>query len=196
MNKYLILAFAFVMTAPLVNAQTSSGNMMAGGSIEFTSVSREGGSQYDQNSFNFTPSFGYFISDNFAIGTSLTLGSSRLGTGSAKTTSSTFAVGPFARYYKRTSNENLAIFGEAALGFGTGKTDPAFGNVTRSNFVSISLSPGAAYFFNEHWAAEVMVTGFSIASTDPDTDTNNDKVTTVQFILSSFSPSLGFRYHF
>ena len=196
MNKSFFVVFACVIGAFSASAQTSQGNMMAGGAIQFRSVSREGGSLNDASSFVFSPSFGYFISDNFAVGTGLTLGTTRTGTGSAKTTSSTFAIGPFARYYKRTSNENLAIFGEAAIGFGTGKTDPAFGTVTHSNFISFSISPGAAYFFNEHWAAEVMVTGFAISSEDPDTDTNNDKVTTVEFILSSFSPSLGFRYHF
>lgn len=196
MNKSFFVVFAWAIGAMTANAQTSQGNMMAGGAIQFSSVSREGGSLSDASSFVFSPSFGYFISDNFAVGTGLTLGTSRTGTGSNKTTGSTFAIGPFARYYKHTSNENLAIFGEAAFGFGTGKNDPAFGNVTHSNFISFAISPGAAYFFNEHWAAEVMVTGFAISSEDPNTDTNNDKVTTVAFILSSFSPSLGFRYHF
>jgi hypothetical protein len=195
MNKSL-LVFALVIATTVAYAQTSAGNMMAGGSIEFNSYSGEGGSPNDASSFTFSPSFGYFISDNFAVGTSLTLGSSRSGTGAGKTTSSEFGIGPFARYYKYTSNENLAIFGQAGLNFETGKSDPSFGAVRHSSAISFSISPGAAYFFNEHWAAEVTITGFRISSSDPDTDNDGDKTTSVAFILSSFSPTLGFRYHF
>jgi hypothetical protein len=196
MNKSLILVFALAVTTTLVQAQTSAGNMMVGGTIDFTSVSREGGSLNDASSFTFSPSFGYFISDNLAIGSSLTLSSLRQGTGSAKTVTTGFDVGPFVRYYKFTSNDRFAIFGEAGLGFGTDKTDPAVGNVTHSNYITFSVAPGAAFFFNEHWAFEISITGFGITSRDPDTDNNDDKVTTVNLGLSSFSPQLGFRYHF
>lgn len=187
---------AFLFTTIFVHAQTSSGNMMVGGSIGFSSVAREGGSVNDASSFTFAPSFGYFISDNLAIGTSLTFSSNRTGTGSAKTVSSSFGVGPFARYYKFTGNENFAIFGQAGLSFASGKTDPAFGNVTKNNSITFSLFPGAAYFFNEHWAMELAITGFVISSSDPNTTNNDDKVTRVDFSLHSFSPSLGLRYHF
>jgi opacity protein-like surface antigen len=196
MNKSFILVTAFVFATIFVQAQTSSGNMMIGGSIAFTSVAREGGSVNDASSFTFAPSFGYFVSDNLAIGTSLTLASSRTGTGSAKTVESSFGVGPFARYYKFTGNERFAIFGQAGLSFASGKTDPAFGNVTKNNSITFSLFPGAAYFFNEHWAMELAITGFVISSADPNTSNNDDKVTRVDFSLHSFSPSLGLRYHF
>jgi hypothetical protein len=196
MNKSFILLFAFIMVTTWAKAQTSAGSMMVGGAIEFSSVSREGGSANDGSSFTFSPSFGYFISDNLAVGTSLTLGSERTGTGDAKTVTSSFGVGPFVRYYKFTSNESLAIFGQAGLSIGSGKTDPAFGGVSRTSFVSFSVFPGAAYFFNEHWAAELSITGFMISSTDPNKSNNDDKITRVEFGLSSLSPSIGFRYHF
>ena len=115
MNKSLILVFALAVATTLVQAQTSAGNMMVGGTIDFTSFSREGGSLNDMSSFTFSPSFGYFISDNLAVGSSLTLSSSRQGTGSAKTVTTGFGIGPFARYYKFTSNDRFAIFGEAGL---------------------------------------------------------------------------------
>jgi len=196
MNKSFILLFALVIVSNWVKAQTSAGSMMVGGGIEFRSVSREGGSLNDGSSFTFSPSFGYFITDNLAVGTSLTLGSERTGTGDAKTVTTSFGVGPFVRYYKFTSNESLAIFGQAGISIGSGKTDPAFGGVSRNNFLAFSVFPGAAYFFNEHWAAELSITGFLISTTDPNTSNNDDKTTRVEFGLSSLSPSLGFRYHF
>ena len=196
MKKFFTLLFAVTLVTTLVHAQTSSGNMMAGGTIDFNSRSREGGSANDESNFTFAPSFGYFISDNFAVGASLTLGSGRSGTGAAKSTSSTFGIGPFARYYMFTSNESLGFFGQASVGLVTGKSDPAFGNVTHSSSITFALQPGAAYFFNEHWAAELTIAGFTVNSYDGDTSTDNDKVTTVGFALSSLAPTLGFRYHF
>ena len=196
MKKSLILLLTLLALANLALAQTSSGNMMLGGGLSYNSVSYEGGSANDGNSVIFSPGFGYFISDNLAIGTTLTLGGSREGTGANKTLRSSFGLGPFARYYIFTSNERFGFFGQAQLSFSTGKTDPDAGNVTRNNAVSFSVFPGAAYFFNEHWALEFSIRGFAFTSTDPNTSNNNDKYTRVELGLNSLTPNLGFRYHF
>ena len=170
--------------------------MMLGGAIDFSSVSRQSGNASDVSSFTFSPSFGYFVSDNLAVGASLSLGSTRTGTGPGKEVTTAFSFGPFARYYLFTSNEQFAFFGQAGLNFGTQKTDPAFGGVTKGNSLSFAVAPGAAFFFNEHWALELAITGFVISSSDPNTSNDNDKVTRVDFDIRSFSPSLGVRYHF
>ena len=196
MNKAFILLFAFLVITTWVFGQTSAGSMMVGGSIEFSSTSREGGNANDGSSFGFSPDFGYFISDNFAVGASLSLGSSRSGTGNAETTSNYFGIGPFARYYLFTSNEQFGFFGQAKLNFRTGRTDPPFVEVSKNQSLSFALQPGVAYFLNEHWAIELYFEGFVVSSTDPNTDNDNDKVNRVDFGLSSFSPILGFRYHF
>lgn len=197
MNKsFIVLGVFFLAATMVVQAQTSSGNMMVGGGLSFTSTSHEGGSANDQSSVSFSPGFGYFISDNFAIGATLMLGSSRTGTGAAKTVVNEFSFGPFARYYLPTSNDRFAFFGQARVLFGSEKVDPPNGNVVKENVLSFALSPGAAFFFNEHWAAEFMIRGFAVTSNDPNTSVDGDKYTTVELGLNSLAPSLGFRYHF
>lgn len=196
MNRFFILIFAFATVTTLSYAQTSSGNMMIGGGLSFNSISYQNGSVNDGNIVTFSPGFGYFISDNFAAGASLTLMSSREGTGANKTLRSSFGLGPFVRYYIFTSNEQFGFFGQAQLAFSTGKTDPDNGNFSRNNAVSFSLSPGAAFFFNEHWALEFSIRGFVFTSVDPDTDGEGDKYNRVELGLNSLSPNLGFRYHF
>lgn len=196
MKKIFLLVCAAAFVTTCANAQTSAGSMMVGGGIEFTSVSYEGGNANDYNEVTFSPAFGYFINDNLAIGTSLTLNSGRSGTGANKTIRSAFGLGPFVRYYKFTSNESFAFFGQAVLSFETGKTDPATGGVTKNSAIQFSVSPGAAYFFNEHWALELSIAGFIFRSYDPNKDNGNDKINTVGLGLDSFSPTLGFRYHF
>ena len=196
MNKVFIALFVLIVGTSFVQAQTSSGNMMLGGGLSYNSVSYQSGSTNDGNAVTFSPGFGYFISDNLAIGTTLTLSSSRDGTGANKTVRSSFGFGPFARYYIFTSNESFGFFGQAQLSFGTSKTDPPIGNVMRGNSFTFALSPGAAFFFNEHWAIEFAIRGFAFTSVDPNTSNDDDKYTTVELGLNSFSPTLGFRYHF
>lgn len=123
MNKSLSFVF-FLLVATFAYSQTSSGNMMAGGAIQFQSQSDQSGSASD---------VAYDL-----------------------------------------PSENIA----------------------RGNSIQFDISPGAAFFFNEHWAMEMSFSLFGIRSSDPDTDNENDKVTTVSFGLNSFSPSLGLRYHF
>ena len=197
MSKSFIVLCALVLATTCANAQTSSGSMMLGGGLDFTSLSYQSGNANDQNSVTFSPDFGYFISDNFAVGATLALGSTRRGTGANKTVESSFGLGPFARYYLFTSNDRFAFFGQAQLVFSTNKTDPPAGNVVKGNEISFALSPGAAFFFNEHWALEFSIRGFALRSGDPNTSNNNDKYTITELGLNSFSlNSLGFRYHF
>jgi hypothetical protein len=110
--------------------------------------------------------------------------------------SSAFAIGPFARYYKYTSNENFAFFGQASFLFGSGKTELTGGGDVKRSFISFDVSPGFSYFFTDHWALDFSLSLLSISSTDPNKDADDDNVTTVEFGVQSFSPSLGFRYHF
>lgn len=195
MNRSLIFVF-LMFFATCGYSQTSSGNMMVGGAIEFRSQSHQSDNVNTFASVYFAPGFGYFISDNLAVGAGLSLSSWRNGTGAAKSVTSSFGFSPFARYYKFTSNESFAFFGQASLSVRSTKTDPSSGNITRGNGISFAISPGASYFFNEHWAMELSMSLFSISSSDPDTDNNDDKVTTVSFGIDSFSPNIGLRYHF
>jgi outer membrane protein len=195
MNKFFMTVCAAVLLTSYAQAQTSSGSMMVGGSLNYTSGSSQSGS-YNYNDLVFSPHFGYFVADNFVVGTSLTIETGRNGTGSNKTVNSGFGFGPFARYYKFTSNDKFAFFGEAGIDFVSAKTDPPTGAVRKSNSFRFSISPGAAYFINQHWAFELSILGLAIQSTDPNTSNDNDKENSVQFGLSSFSPSLGFHYHF
>jgi len=196
MNKTFILFCLFLLGATCLRAQTSAGNMMAGGTLEISSTSYEAGGDNDSY-FEFSPSFGYFISDNFAIGAEFQISSEN--DASAATKYSTFAFGPFARYYKFTSNEKFGFFGQAQFAIGSRKVNPeAADETTKSGLIAFSLAPGAAYFFNEHFALEFMLTAFSIQSFDPDKDEDagKNKSTTINFGLSSLQPAIGLRYHF
>jgi outer membrane protein len=187
-----LLFFALVIFASAISyAQTDQGGMMVGGSLGISSTSYEG-STTKSSSFNFSPSFGYFISDNLAIGAGLGFGSNTTKAGAVKSTSSSFAFGPFARYYKFTSNENFAFYGQASLMIGSGKSAAD----VKSGSTTFAISPGFSYFLNEHWGLDFQFNLLSLNVYEPNKDANDDKTTTINFGVNSFDPSIGIRYYF
>jgi outer membrane protein len=196
MNKSFILVLAFAAAVSFAHAQTSSGNMMLGGGFDFASTSRQGNSQNNSSEVNFYPSFGYFVGDNFAVGLSLQVGSSRTGNGDQRNVTNSFGFGPFVRYYIPTGNESLTFFGQAGLTVASTRNNPPVGPDRKGNSLTFALLPGVAYFLNEHWALELTVNGLRVRSNDPDTSTDNDKTSTVSFGINSLNPALGVRYHF
>ncbi len=180
-----------------VKGQVSQGNLFFGGSFKVASETQQRPSEDIRTvEFTFAPSAGYFITDNLALGLNVALFSGKEDDGfGGDDKYSTIGVGPFARYYKFTSNEKFAFFGELGTLFGTAKFRPDGQNETKSSFFSVYLSPGFSYFFNEHWALDLSLQGISFAGSDPDKDDDNDKTTNITFGLSSFNPTLGFRYY-
>jgi outer membrane protein len=178
------------------HAQTASGKRMAGGTLHYSSYSHRTGTASVSKSFTISPTFGYFFQDNFAIGSGITLERSRSGSGAGRSTSNMFSVGPFARYYKYSSNERFAFFGQAAFHFGFSSGHTASGDVTRGRATTFILSPGAAYFLTEHWAVELLLTGLLLRSGNSDVSNRSTRYNTFYFDIRSFSPELGFHYHF
>ena len=192
--KKLFTFIAVSLSAYHAYSQTQAGNMMLGGSVSIYSQGVEG-SDASYSQFSFSPSFGYFIQENLAIGASLNLGSSTDDNIASKTVMTNFGIGPFVRYYKFTSNEDFAFFGQAQVLFSTGKVDDTPGGEVSTSGLAFTLSPGFSYFATPHWAIDFSVTALSISSYDPNTDSDNNKSTTINFNLS-MAPSLGIRYHF
>jgi outer membrane protein len=193
--KKTITFLLCIVSLYAAKAQTAAGNMMAGGSFKYTSTSFNGGDN-KENELIFAPSFGYFIADNFAIGGEIGISSFSEDVGAENVKSSTFAIGPFARYYKYTSNEDFAFFAQASFAFGSGKRELTGGGDVKRSFFIFDVSPGFSYFFTDHWALDFSLSLLNIRSEDPNKDADDDNVTRVEFGVESFSPSLGFRYHF
>lgn len=188
-----LLTLALILISFFAKAQTSAGNMMLGGSLSITSTNYKNSNDNDNSGFSLAPSFGYFVKDNFAIGASISFNSSRFGVApESKTTG--FGVGPFVRLYKFTSSEQFAFFGQGGISINSSRTETGNLVTDRLSSVTFSVSPGFAYFFNEHWAGEFAFSLLSVTSANH--DNNNSDRTSVNFGLNSFNPSIGIRYHF
>lgn len=198
MKKLICLALLLSASFLYVKAQTVAGTKMLGGGLTYSS---EKGTYLNEDekysSLFFNPSMGYFISDGLAIGINLAIGSSKEEVLNNEDKTSTFGIGPFARYYMHTSNENFAFFAQGSFLYLSVKDDPA-GNNNDSNgrAIDFAISPGFAYFFNEHWSMELSFRGIAVTSSDPNRDVDDDESTTVTFGLNSLNPSIGVRYYF
>jgi opacity protein-like surface antigen len=200
MKKLFSICVLAAGVASYAQAQTTAGNMLLGGGIGYTSQKYEtAGDDATDNTFSFTPSFGYFVADNFAVGLNLTYSSNKRENmdnfdGELKTTE--FLFEPFARYYMFTPNDKFAFFAEGGLGFGSRKQDPEDLDETKASMFRFRVSPGFAYFISDKWSLDFQLSGISYTSYDPNTDSDSDDDKQSEFVfgVDSFNPTLGFRY--
>jgi len=195
MKKLLILILAVGLVIPTVWAQTTKGSFAVGGGISYNSNSNTNEVQYKTNSFQFSPQAGYFVGDNFEVGLEFGLSTSKYGfEDDEPTKNNSLSVGPFARYYKFTSNDRFAFTAQAGFSIGSGKITQPNGNEQKSGNFGIYLSPGFTYFLSEKWGLDFQLQGISFGTSDPNKDVDNNEQTYFTFGVSSFNPSLGFRY--
>jgi hypothetical protein len=181
--KKVILSLAILTIAALsANAQTAQGTWLLGGAAAFSSDSHSfpGEPTTTTSTFAIAPNIGYFFADNFAAGANIAFGSvSETGAPS----SSTFAIGPFARYYFLPIGDNAKLFGDAGIEFGS--TSPGGGAPSVSS-TQWHIKAGPAFFLNEHTALEVTIGyGSSTSGSGSDKETDN-----------AFQVGAGFQIHF
>src|ERR1700710_1032719 len=100
-NIFLVICLCI---AGQLFAQTEKGNFLVGGTAGFQTNSTN-------TTIAFSPNVGYFVKNNLAVGASSTLSSVK--EDFLKTT--TFNIGPFARYY--VGHSNFKPFGLVQLAY-------------------------------------------------------------------------------
>jgi hypothetical protein len=104
MKKNVFTLFAFFMMAGAASAQTEMGGWLIGGNLNLNTAK-------NNTVIGVTPSAGYFFADNFAAGANISLDYSKYEVSTGEGRSTTFGVGPFARYYFGSSNTRPLIHG-------------------------------------------------------------------------------------
>jgi outer membrane protein len=201
MKKLLLSLVAVAALTFGANAQTEKGKIILGGNVGFNSSKVDGASKADVN-FSVVPSVGYFVSDNFAIGTGV-------GYEYEKTVSANrgqleaFKVAPFGRYYVNLTDQ-FKFFGQLSvpLAFGSLKSVEANGD-TGSKYASttsigVNVAPGFAFFPNKKIGIEFSVNGLGYENFSTKAEATGDKVKTNSFGFeaNTFAPKLGVQFHF
>jgi len=213
MKKLLLSLIAVSALAFSTQAQTEKGNFMIGGNVQVSSDKQDDADKANTN-FTINPSVGYFISNNFAVGTGIGYQFSKTHTtnvtGGNITAIDTrkneaFVVSPFARYYKGAS-EQFKFFGQLSvpMAFGNTKTGDADGNnyvkTNKYNSIGVALSPGVAFFPGKKFGIEFSVEGISYNNYSVKDGNDNDIIGggSKSFNLGAnfFNPNIGVQFYF
>lgn len=203
--KKLILLFTIVVALVLnADAQTEKGKWILGGTAAYESAKRGADPKASQY-LSIIPNIGYFVSDNFALGTGI--GYSYQKTGFAIPTGQNDAVviNPFGRYYVSLSDQ-FKFFGQASvpLEFGTVKSVDVSGDTGvktgSSTLIGVVLSPGFAFFPTKKIGVELALAGMAYRNYSVE-DASGDKIANAGYETFSigtnfFTPQVGIQFHF
>lgn len=163
MKKLLLSAAVAVFAFASVNAQTEKGKLFVSGntSLSFSSTNattefdgEEVGEDQKASVFSVTPSIGYFVMDNLAIGVDFSFTSSKEEEGEFEDTLSSFAVMPTATYYFE-AGDKLKPY----IGVGAGLISTSFGDddINKSSGLAFRGRGGLAYFLSDMIALDFFV---------------------------------------
>lgn len=181
MKKLLLSLIAVSALAFTTQAQTEKGKFSLGGNVQFSTDKARGADKSDVN-FTVLPTVGYFVADNFSVGTAVGYTFSKNYTPATPTVlkSQAFVVAPFARAYKNITDQ-FKFFGQLSvpMAFGNNKVSVDNGDnytkVGKDNTVGVALSPGFAFFPSKRFGIEFSVQGISYNDATAK-DANDNKI--------------------
>ncbi|AOM80585.1 outer membrane beta-barrel protein [Pedobacter steynii] len=212
MKKLLLSLVAVSAFAFSSQAQTEKGKIMVGGNVAFDTKKSDAAGAKSNTNFQIVPSVGYFVADNFAVGTGVGYGYSKTsGIAGPNNTvisgnkNSSFVVSPFGRYYANLS-ESFKFFGQLSvpMAFGKDKAVDAEGNVgaktASTTEIGVALSPGFAFYPTKKIGIEFALNGLNYNNLRKE-DGNGDKIKGAgydefSFGANFFSPKIGIQLHF
>lgn len=200
MKKVILSLVAVAGLAFAANAQTDKGNVMLGGSLGVNS-SKVKGAEKSDFSFSVIPSAGYFVSNNFAIGTGVGYAYDKKV--SNESLNEAIVVAPFGRYYVGLSDQ-FKFFGQLSvpMAFGSEKELLANGDVDKkvgtSTSIGVNIAPGFAFFPTKKIGIELSVNGLGYNHLElKDTDSGAKfKASSFGLNADTFAPKLGVQFYF
>lgn len=173
--KRILLSALLAASLPAL-AQTEKGKIMVGVGLANVSAgfNHYGGEGLSYFNANISPTAGYFVSKNLALGTSVGLGWGKSGGSSAIS----YGVQPFARYYFGEKKTRLFVQADAGIHALRLFNNP--GPTEKMSMVNFAAGPGITHFLNENVALE---TSLLLRASTP-----------TQASAISYNPSLNFGF--
>lgn len=197
MKKLFLTLTAAIAVTFAANAQTEKGKTILGGNVSYD-YTKVKDADVEGHSLNVLPAVGFFVSDNFAVGTGIGYGyeeNTSLASAFEGNKLSAFSVSPFARWYK--GEGDFKFFGQLSvpMAWGTAKEgDTKLGN---TESYGVAVSPGFAYFPTSKIGIEFSVRGLYYQNTSLKPE-EGEKVSSNSFGLNanSLAPSIGIQFYF
>lgn len=216
MKQKIILMAVLCTFAFHATAQTDKGNFLLGGTISYR-TSRSESNQARSRSYSLSPKIGYFITDNFAAGISLSYArgthdesfyfdKNGLLINQNGLKENNTGLGIFTRYYINISNSFKFLAQLDANGTDMSTTfihenRKIEGSTFKYREYAFNLRPGFAYIPSKKWSFELafpLLTYYKTVNSKEMRDPNFRHTGTsfFSFGLRTFTPSIGFNYHF
>lgn len=195
MKKLFLTLTAVSALALASHAQTEQGKFLVGGQVGF-STSKYEDIDGKYNAFSINPTAGYFVSDNWAVGTGIGYSWSNRDNGTnLEYKTNWFNVSPFVRNY--IGEGDFKFFSQLSVPMSWGKqtTESTSGTEERKfERYGVELAPGFAYFPVSNVGIELRVRGLYFESQKDKTNdvTNN----TFGLDVNSLAPTLGVQFYF
>lgn len=163
--KKVLLFVAFAAISLSSSAQFAKGDSYISGGVGF-SQSKTGSAS--SSNYAISPNYGYFVTNNIAVGVGLGFGgnTAKNGLGIKTANASALSAGVFARYYT-TPSKAFSFFGNAGVNY-TSNTDKIPATSVKTSGFGISVAPGISYFVSNRLAIESTVgsLGYSTSKAD------------------------------
>lgn len=205
MKKLILSITAVIAIISVSTAQTEKGKILLGGTASYQSSKSDADGAKAAENLNLLPNIGYFVADNFAVGTGVGYSYSKADVASVAGQNEAFVVSPFGRYYVPLT-EKFKFFGQASvpMAFGTVKATDANGDTGSktgsSTSIGVAVSPGFAFFPTSKIGIEFAFNGASYNSYKVKDSNDNDVkgAGSEDFSIgtSFFTPQIGVQFHF
>lgn len=191
--KKIMMTMAAALMAVTMNAQ----NMYVGGSLGYSTTSRDGSTLNTEFAIN--PEFGIQFNDQMGVGFEIGYGSDKNETNNPTVTTSLFQFSPYFRYTALKLG-NVSIFGDAKFSYQTAKEERKANNgVTTDDTVNgwgLFAQPGIAYALNDKFSL-VAKFGNIIGYSSSKPDVSGAKATsTFELLNLTNNIQFGFYYNF
>lgn len=204
---YLLLTALIGLGLQLEAQVTSGGNFIIGTTMGLSTakskISQESGdgtTETDSPSssqFSFSPSVGYFIIENVAVGIHMDYTSSEVKEPNLdRTTDSDLLFGPLVRFYLPFADD-MAFFLEGGFGFGNSNDEKYFGEERQrinTNIFAYGVGPGFTIFSNKAIGIEALLK-YNYARSNFDTEIGGIERNTISR-TNQFDFSVGFQFYF
>ncbi len=201
MKKLLLTLTAVAGLTMASQAQTEQGKFIVGGQVGFH-TDKIVDSDDKSTSFSINPTVGYFVSDNWAVGTAIGYNWSKVedATGSfAVNKTNSFNLAPFVRNYIGEGQFKFFSQLSVPMQWGEASFEDATSNTVedqKDKFASygVELAPGVAFFPTSKIGIELKVRGLYYNHFDgkDSFDSSNE----FGLDANSLSPTLGVQFHF
>lgn len=167
MKKLFLCAAVAVLGLTSVNAQDggtmgfNQGDLFLSGGVGFDS-STTGDAK--SNGLTFSPSIGYFVSNNIALELQLLVGST---TAPNDDKTAQFGAGLGATYFFTPVNQ-FSFTVAAGFAYLTDTDKPDVGDESKVNTFVFSIAPGLNYFVSNHFALRTSIAALSYSSSKAD----------------------------